>query len=154
MPVEKTERLLPTDSEQWFDHLIATLKAHQVMLETNTADEGLKQFYNLLVGGNSDQISYHSKALSQKYFISKIIWEYLSLIKDTKPLKLAFDFNDAEVLVWAEVRDDDEEMEKQLYLAEAKINASYHQYGFDMTSMIVEHRDQLTVPNHYKTFIS
>ena len=42
-------------------------------------------------------------------------------------------------------KNDNEELEKQLYLAEAQINAQYHQYGFDMTSMIVESGDHLFV---------
>ncbi len=154
MSPEKVENILQADSEKWFDHLIATLKTHQVMLETNTANEELKEFYKMLIGGDIDRISHLNKVYVQKYFISKIIWEYLSLIKDRKPSKLAFDFNDSEVLVWAEVKNDNEELEKQLYLAEAQINAQYHQYGFDMTSMIVESGDHLSVPNHYKVFIS
>jgi hypothetical protein len=154
MGTEIKDKGLHTNSEQWFDYLIATLKAHQVMLETDTANEEIKQFYNMIMGGNSDEISFQSKMLSQRYFISKIIWEYLALIKDRKPSKLAFDYNDSEVLVWAEISDDNDELEKQLCLAEAKINAKYHQFGFDMSSMIVEQNDRSSIPNHYKTFIS
>ena len=66
---------------------------------------------------------------------------------------MAFDYNDSEVLVWAQVNENDEQLEKQLYLAEAKINAKYHQYGFDMTSMIIESCDNVPIPNHYKPYV-
>ena len=55
------------------------------------------------------------------------------------------------VLVWAEINDDDEQMEDKLILSEAKINAKYHLYGFDMESTIVETSDKLPVPNHYRS---
>ena len=68
------------------------------------------------------------------------------------PKKLAFDINDTEVLVWAEIDNNNEELEKQLILAEAQVNSRYHQYGYDMTSMIVEESDLLPIPNHYSEF--
>ena len=95
----------------------------------------------------------HSKEAAQKHFVGKIIFEYIQLLGKQQPRKLAFDFNDSEVLVWAEINDDDDAMERFLILTEAKINAKYHDFGFDMTTMLVEACDQSPVPNHYQVFI-
>lgn len=140
--------------DRWFDELLAALSTHKLMLDQNVADKELWDFYNTLIGGNIDTVAHQGKEMSQRYFISKIIVDYLSLLSqsENKPAKLAFDMNDTEVLVWAEVEDNNEAFEKQLILTEAKVNAKYHQYGYDMTSMIVEESDCLAVPNHYVEF--
>ncbi|AQG80179.1 hypothetical protein AWR27_13130 [Spirosoma montaniterrae] len=93
------------------------------------------------------------KVTAQKHFVGKIIVDYIQLLGKRQPRKLAFDFNDSEVLVWAEISDDDAEMERFLILTEARINAKYHDFGFDMTTMLVEANDGMPVPNHYQIFI-
>ncbi len=149
-----TGNLPQNNTEQWFDELVATLRSHQLMIETQTANEDTKKMYDILMGGNSLEVAHLSRNLSQRQIIGSILWDYLKTIKDNKPQKLAFDYNDSEVLVWAQIDENDEQLEKQLYLAEALVNAKYHQYGFDMTSMIVESCDNVTIPNHYKPFVS
>jgi hypothetical protein len=149
----KTYNKVQDTTEIWFDELVATLRSHEIMLETQIADEDLKSFYSTLMGGNSFDIANLSRTQTQRHFIGSILWDYLKIIKDSKPQKLAFDYNDSEVLVWAEIDENNDLLEKQLYLAEAQVNAKYHQYGFDMTSMIVEDCDNISIPNHYKVFI-
>jgi hypothetical protein len=140
--------------EAWFDNFIASLRAHQVQLETQTADSELKKFYETVLVGNANELAHLGKTAAQKHFIPRIIVDYIKLISGNKPLKLAFDFNDSEVLVWAEIKDGEKELEKALLKAEAHINSKYHSYGFDMESTIVESSDNLSVPNHYNTYKS
>ncbi len=138
--------------EAWFDNLISTLRVHELKLQTGTADPELKKLYDTFLSDNFDEMFRMNKAASQEYFVKKIIFDYLKIIETKLPSKLAFDFNDSEVLVWAEVENDAEEQERLLAQAEAKINAMYHPYGFDMESMIVEKGDNMPVPNHYKIY--
>jgi len=151
--VEKLDNPVQNTTEQWFDELVATLRTHQMMIETQIADQDTKKVYDTLMGCNALDVAHLSRDLSQRQIIGSILWDYLKTIKDNKPQKLAFDYNDSEVLVWAQIDENDEHLEKQLYLAEALVNAKYHQYGFDMTSMIVENCDGITIPNHYKPFV-
>ncbi|MBI1782286.1 MAG: hypothetical protein HYR66_13125 [Sphingobacteriales bacterium] len=137
---------------EWFDNLIATLKTHELQLETNTASEEMRQVYDIFMGDDLDAMFKMNKDTTQKYFVRKIIVEYLKSLDKNLPQKLAFDFNDSEVLVWAEINDNDEVQEKILARAESRINSIFHPYGFDMESMIVEKGDNLPIPNHYKTF--
>lgn len=140
--------------DAWFDDFIATLRTHQVQLETNTAQEELKKFYDLLFNSNENELAHLAKTGAQKHFVPRIIVDYVKLISTTLPLKLAFDYNDSEVLVWAEISDGDTEQEKNLLKAEAIINARYHNFGFDMETTIVESGDHLPVPNHYAPYKS
>ena len=136
----------------WFDNLISTLRLHEIQLDTETANPQLRKLYDVMISENFDEMFRLNKAAAQEFFVKKIIVEYLQLLGDKLPTKLAFDFNDSEVLVWAEIEDNQEILERSLTLAEAKINAKFHPYGFDMESMIVEKGDGLPVPNHYKIY--
>lgn len=140
--------------EAWFDDFIATLRTHQVQLETNTAHEDLKKFYELLFNSNENELAHLAKTGAQKHFVPRIIVDYVKQISTTIPVKLAFDYNDSEVLVWAEINDGDTEQEKTLLKAEAIINSKYHGFGFDMETTIVESSDRLPVPNHYSLYKS
>lgn len=138
------------DRGVWFDDLVATIRAHELQIETDTASEPVKDIYEKLMSGNTDDMIKGQKLVAQKYFVSKIIIDYLKLAAKTSLNKLAFDYNDSEVLVWAEIPDDRYDLEKVLILAEAKINAKYHDCGFDMSTTIVEESDKLPIPSHYK----
>jgi hypothetical protein len=142
------------DTETWFDNVIATLRMHQVQLETNTAQTEVKKFYELMISSNENELVHLSKTIAQKHFVSRIVFDYLNQISTSMPLKLAFDYNDSEVLVWAEVADGDFEIEKKLLKVEAIINSKYHSFGFDMETTIVESGDSIPVPNHYKPYKS
>ena len=148
-----------TDSEagfvinhNWFDEFIATIRTHQLQLETNTADNELQNFYKAVFSGNSNQLAKLSKDTANQHFVKALVLEYLQEIQQSMPNKLAFDMNDNEVLVWAEIGDNNEELEDRLILAEAKVNAKYHQFGYDITSMLIEVSDRLSIPGHYVEF--
>lgn len=143
-----------SEVEAWFDDFISMLRSHQLQLETSTASSELKSFYEKLFGGNPLEIAKSNKLAIQQYFVRRIVFDYLMEIKGFEPLKLAFDFNDSEVMVWAEIQDNDAQAEKKLIKAEASINANYHQYGFDMETTIVEQADNQAIPNHYRLFKS
>lgn len=148
----QTTQPLQTVNEAWFDEFIASVRTHQLQLETGTASQEIKQAYDLMINGSDNDLAYYSKASANRHFIRKLILDYIKSISSSMPVKLAFDMDDSEVLVWAEIADDDEAAENFLLLTEAEVNAKYHQFGYDLTSTIVETRDSLPIPNHYVTF--
>lgn len=139
-----------SESEAWFEDLIAQLKADQLQLETNTAGQEKKFLYDTLMKGTPTQMAMLSKKMAQQAFVPQIVVAFLKTIQGQMPQHLAIDYNDSQVLLWAVIKDDDEEMENRLILAEAKVNAEFHKYGFDMVSTIVEESDRAKTPNHYK----
>ncbi len=141
---------LVAETEAWFEDLIAQLKADQVQLETQTAGEEKKVFYDTLMKGTASQIALLSRKVAQETFVPQMVVAFLKSIQGHMPEKLAIDYNDSQVLLWAEIKDHDEETENKLILAEAKVNAAFHPFGFDMVSTIVETSDKAKAPNHYK----
>ena len=148
MPVANTPTL-QTVQESWFENFIAAIRTHQLQLETNTAPEDLKHAYSVFMHGSDHEMAMLNRLSANSHFIKKIVLDYMVLARNRMPLQLAFDMNGGEVLVWAEIENDNEEMEDFLLMAEAEVNAAYHKYGYDMTSTIVEQRDKLGVPNHF-----
>lgn len=146
------EKSIQSVQSGWFDELIAAIRTHQLQLETNTATDDIKSAYHTLMNGSSEDLAMLNKISANRHFIKGMILKYIALLQSVNPLKLAFDMDDSEVLVWAEIKDDDEQTEDLLLMAEAEVNAIYHQFGYDLTSTIVEQRDNLPIPNHYAVF--
>ena len=139
--------------DEWFDDFVAQLRSHKIQIETGTISNEMASFYSSIVNGNADEVAQVSKSAIQKHFVSRIIFDYLNQIKSTPLRKLAFNFNDSEVLVWAEIENNNSEVELNLLRTQAQINATFHNYGFDMETTIVEEEDGLDIPNHYQKYI-
>ncbi|MFP4042533.1 MAG: hypothetical protein ACLFNL_06475 [Bacteroidales bacterium] len=90
---------------------------------------------------------------AKMFFIEIMLLDYLDELRKKKaiPLRLAFDISKSKILVWAEINDDEEELEKRLILAEALVNSKYYPHGFSINSTIIEKSDNLPIPSHYKT---
>jgi hypothetical protein len=136
---------------QWFDKFISHLSVDRIMLETQTASKETDQFYKDVILENHTAMNSWARVSSTTYFIRKLVEDYLNELQTFKafPQKLAFDFSDAKILVWAQIEDSDDATEDALILSEAKANAKYSENGFYVSSTIVEESDKLNVPPHY-----
>jgi len=135
--------------DRWFENFIDKLRQLQKRFETDQSNSPERGVIETLMLGTENDIAAIGKNLAQTHFVKNIIFEYIQLIRESMPEKLAFHFNDSEVMVWAEVKDDDWGMEKSLIMAEAKIKAKFAKYGFDMVTTFVEKSDHLPIPKHY-----
>lgn len=139
-------------TQEWFDNVVNNLRYDQTLLENDLLEDEKTKVYKTMMSGNQDMIHSMAKDTSFAYFIMNMVNKYFKELIQTnkKPNKIALELSDSKVLVWAEIFDDDEEMEDALILAEAKLNAEYSKYGFNIASTIVEESDQLIIPAHYK----
>lgn len=136
----------------WFESFIDELQIHLLTLETKTASKTRKEFYDTLIFGNELEVVALANDLAKITLVKNIVGDYLSELKDRKkfPKRLALNFSNSKVLVWAEIRNDDEATEDALILTEAKVNSKYNKYDFNVSSTIVEESDKLKIPDHYK----
>lgn len=106
--------------------------------------------YTKLAEGDIEHILQANKEMYNKLVFKKLIEEYFSKFKSIeKPLNLAVDFNNSNMLLWAEINDNDDELENQLILLQAEINAQYAPKGVNVKTTIIENSDNLSVPPHY-----
>jgi hypothetical protein len=144
------EQNVQTARDAWFDEFIATIKTDQLLLDTDIANKEIRDVYGMLMRGNQDELALSNKISSHKYFVQNLILDYLKLtILEQLDVRLAFDFDNAEILVWANINDNDTATENRLLMIEAEVNAKYHNKGYDLTTTIVENRDKLAIPSHY-----
>jgi hypothetical protein len=136
---------------KWFDAFISHISVDRMMMETKTAPKETDQFYKDMISENQTAIHSWARISSSTFFIRKLVEDYLSELYAFKslPQKLAFDFSDAKILVWAQIADNDDTTEDALILSEAKANAKYSENGFYVSSTIVEAGDNLNIPPHY-----
>lgn len=138
--------------EDWFDNMVSNLRYDQTLIENNIIEEDKKKFYHAMISGDQDFLYTSARNSSSAYFITNMVDAYIKeLIQSkSKPKNIALELSNSKILVWAEIKEDDELMEDALILAEAKINANFSKHGFYISSTIVEDTDALEVPSHYK----
>jgi hypothetical protein len=159
--VKQTPKNLPQNPNQstidnWFTSIIEQIKVDHMMISEKVAPTEKQEFYSALINGNEGDVLYKMRGDSSRYFIERILKEYLNEINKLgkPPIKLAFGLSDSKLLVWSEIEDNDEVTEDALLIAEAKVNGKYYSKGFYINSTIIEQSDNVPVPPHYQTIIA
>lgn len=147
---------ISSQTERWFDDFIAQLRSDQIQLDTSIASKEKQKFYDLMMTENQDEILMFGRNMSSMYFIRRMIMEYVDELQAMKcqPLRLSLNHSNSKILVWAEIDNNDEPTEDKLLIAEAKINAKYHNKGFYISSTIVEKCDSFPIPSQYQPLLS
>lgn len=140
-----------TKSEQWFDEMVAQIRADQLAYGAGVISPEKITMYDNLISGEVKPLIDNTLAMAKMYYIKRMLVEYVSVLGGLDSFnKIAVSFHNSGLLVWAEIPDGREDIEDELIMAEAKVNAKYHQFGFDMNTTYVEECDQLSIPSHYQ----
>jgi hypothetical protein len=139
--------------KKWFDDLVSTIRKDQLLIETGTASKEVRTMYEFLSKADQDELHENIRTTNSHYFIKKLVLDYIHEVKlrGKNPEKLALQLSESRILVWAEIKDDDEETEDALLLAEAKINSKYNHVGFNISSTILEKSDNFKIPEQFSS---
>lgn len=146
---------LSKEDKKWFDSMVATLRADELALETDTAPEEVKRLYKPILENNTDELLKQFRGLMTKALMSKALKMYITKVNPESIQglkKLAFTPTNTSLKVWAEINSNDEHSENELILAEAYVNAQLIDDDFTVSSTIVEDVDNINVPSHYTLF--
>jgi predicted transcriptional regulator len=140
---------------EWFEEMISSLKIDQLLMQTNTIDEQKKEVYKAMMDKNDSKVHQYAREMSSRHFIYNLVESYINELveRKTELNKLAFDLLNSKVLVWAEIKDDDEYSEDSLILSAAKVNNEFYKYGIHLSPTIVEESDNIKIPDHYNQAI-
>jgi hypothetical protein len=145
------------DFKPWFVNLIDILKSRfsqQKNQLINIHKEESDIAFSHVVEDYSTAM-HQSRIASQKFFTTQILKVYIdeihSLTNMPDLIGLAIGHN--EILVWCQINDDDDEMENNLFLAEAKANADQTNSGISISTTIVERSEIISIPSHYKLLL-
>lgn len=145
------EDIQQQSTKDWFDSMIQNLRLDEALLNIDVLDKDKKEIYNAMITKDHDATNRFVRNASSKYFVEKMVKFYFKELASKKPrlVKLALELSNSKVLVWAEIKEDDEEAEDVLISVEAKTNANFSKEGFHISSTIVETEDLLQIPSHY-----
>ena len=140
----------------WFDHFVASIRADELLLETGLADEDKRGFWKPLIEADMMEIGIRSREVGSKLIITKLLSNYITGItkRGVDLCSLSLQLSNSSILVWAVVNDDDEKSMNQLFLQEAETNATFSEYGFHISTTIMEKSDNYSVPNQFQPFIN
>jgi len=131
------------------------LEMDKMIFKENVATDEKQKLYETFVKGNPLDILQKLRVDTSKAFIGVAMKEYFKQlnVRSAQPIQLAVSSNDAKLLVWAEIKDDDEKTENALIMSEAFVNSIISKYGFYFVTTIVEQSDNTSIPPHYHTFL-
>lgn len=150
------EEILSTISRDqisaWFDETIAGLQGDKFLMQENLANPDTARLYTSLINGNNKDWIVDFKDKANAIILKDVIVDFIThLITDSThlPNKLAFSTSNDKLLVWAEIKENDEVAEDNIIMAEAKVNGKYYNKGFSVSSTIIEDCDNIKIPLHY-----
>ena len=144
---------LPNSEEvnSFFNEMYSHLFFFFFMLEMGIASPEKEQAYGILMSKNPNMIQGMTRMAATTHFLNVMINDFIKELNNKKsmPKKLAFSISDSKLFAWAEICNDDEKTEDDLFLAEALVNGKYYQYGVSVSTTVVEESDKIDIPNHY-----
>lgn len=133
----------------WFTDFIADLQVHELAHSENVLSPEKERFFKTMASGDTSEIAIINRLYAQKYFVQKIIFEFVEETKNVEFKNLAFDYNDSKILTWATINDDDDDALSDLILAKSKVNSKFAESKFYIDLMVLETGDQHPIPSHY-----
>lgn len=135
----------------WFEKYISHIRVDQLQMELGVADTEKTELYKNAIEGNYEEVFKRIRSETSQMLIQKVVNFFLVELFNRRalPEKLAFSLTPATIIVWAEIKDNDEQVEDAILLAESKVNAYARQFDFSVDTMIVEKSDAIPVPSHY-----
>lgn len=137
---------------QWFEDLIDQIKVDKMLIESDVASKSTKDLYDLMMSDDTDKMIYGMRKTTEIHFVKEMVTNYLNFLLSSEhlPSTLAFKVsNNNKIYIWGVIPNDNENVEDAMILAEASVNGKFYQYGFNLTSTIVEESDNLPQPPQY-----
>lgn len=152
--VEKENPSIRDKTENWFSEFIHSLEVKKLNYQQDMINPDDKKFYEGLATKTNDQFYEDMVVFTQKYYFTRLIndfFQHLFVVRKSKaPTKIAFDHKGKQIMTWLEIPTGDEEMEDNIFIAEATVNSIFAETGFSISATVVEEEDGLSVPGHYE----
>lgn len=150
--IEKTSRnMLPAVQEPWFENLIFGMRTHELPFRPLMDEENTRALYQHIIAVDDGTIFTNIRREATQVLVKNIILKFLHEVteRNALPDTLAFSLTPTTILVWAEIDDDNEALEDNILMAEAKTNAYASQFDLSIETLVVEKSDLLSIPDHY-----
>jgi hypothetical protein len=150
--IEKTSMsILPAVQEPWFENLIFGMRADELSFHPLVDEENTKALYQHIIAVDDGTIFTNIRREATQVLVKNIILKFLHELteRNALPDTLAFSLTPTTILIWAEIDDDNEVLEDNILMAEAKTNLYANQFNLSIETLVVEKSDLLRIPDHY-----
>lgn len=133
---------------EWFGELVRTLQVDEVCYDSQTLSPEKRDFYDNLFSGNIDKITSELYDVYRKRNVLSMVSDFVNNLKTLSDIELYLDINGNEILAWV-IAPDESDIEKPVFSIEATLNYKYQEKGFNISALIVEKNEGISVPSHY-----
>jgi len=142
--------------DQIIDQIVAYLKGEELEIAAGVAPNQKQEMWEQLFKGNllpmlKIQQTQHHAVLGAQLAISFL--RNLTAEQKIQVLKLAVSQKNNKVYIWAEIKDNDEALLEGILSSAMDANFEHRDSGLTLSPMVVEQREMIPVPPHYKLLI-
>lgn len=135
--------------QQWFDEMVATLRSHELQLETGLASKELAKFYETLRGGSELQLAQLAIEQGERVVVLNLILSVLNALSEFEIKEVWLNLSQKTLNVWVKTKGRSTEIKKAIILKIAEINASIIESDFFVDEYIVSDKEVITPPKNY-----
>ncbi len=132
--------------------VLHTLRIHDEEFKNNAAPKEVESFWNIVAERDQTKMFADMSERSESFFITKSIFKLMKEFGERLPKNLAFAPAGRNILVWAEVNDDDVDGMRQIVRAIARVNGSNDNSDIELIPEIVETSDRREVPEKFLSY--
>lgn len=152
--IEKHTSTIKEKTEGWFNEFIHSLEVKKLTYSSNALSKEDQSFFESMATKSNDQLLEDMLITTQKHYFTKILGEFFHVMleqrKSNMPNKVALDHKGKQIMAWFEIPNGDEQLEDNIFIAEAVVNSKFSKTGFSISATVVEQEDRLNVPGHYQ----
>lgn len=134
--------------------VLHTLKVHDEAFKNNAAPTDVAELWNKIANNDQSDLMSELSSRSDSFFITRSIFRLIKEFNGELPKNLAFAPAGRNILVWAEVADDDVDSMRRIVRAIAKANGANDNSDIELIPEIVEESEGRTVPEQFLVYAS
>lgn len=138
--------------QQWFDEMVATLRSHELQLETGLASKELAKFYETLRGGSELQLAQLAIEQGERVVVLNLILSVLNALSEFEIKEVWLNLSQKTLNVWVKTEVKDRAVYRSIINAIAKVNAAIEEIDYFIDVFVIQNRTIAPPKNYFLVF--
>ena len=138
--------------QQWFDEMVATLRSHELQLETGLASKELAKFYETLRGGSELQLAQLAIEQGERVVVLNLILSVLNALSEFEIKEVWLNLSQKTLNVWVKTDVKDRAVYRSIINAIAKVNAAIEEIDYFIDVFVIQNRTIAPPKNYFLVF--
>ncbi len=141
-----------SDGHEMLKTLLHHLRVDSELMGNNIASPETHDLWTRLATQSQSEMMGMMGSKADEFFSGRAVYALIKEFGANRPNKLAFGIAGRNILVWAEVADDDIDAMRKIVRAIRKANATNSESDIELVPEIVEESEHFEVPPHFVVF--